>query len=312
MKENSSRTIAVVNLSSGKLAPKGTWEEAARLLEKTIGPFTTAFTRSTGDGTVLARKALESGADRIIAVGGDGTLGEVVTGFFRNGQPVKPEAVFAFIMCGTGNDFQKSFGRAHDIKEGIAALGEPRGRLIDVGRITYLDHNGVPSERCFLNMASFGMSGAVDRRVGRVPMRGLLGGKLSFLLATATTLATYRNRKVRIVADGRDAYRGPVRVAVAANCKFAGGGMMFAPGAEPDDGLLDLVILGDISTPQIARHMGSIYKGSHLNLDGVVHTRARRIEAFSEEETLLDVDGEAPGRLPATFEILPAALKIEY
>jgi diacylglycerol kinase family enzyme len=156
------------------------------------------------------------------------------------------------------------------------------------------------------------MSGEVDRRVGRVPWRGALGGKASFFLATASALAAYRNKAVRVAADGAVVYEGRARLAVIGNGRFAGGGMMVAPTAELDDGLLDLVVLPDVGVGEVIRHIAKIYQGSHLSVDKVLHRRARRIEAFSEEETLLDVDGEAPGRLPASFEVMPRALRLAY
>ena len=305
-------TLAIVNRFSGKLARGDEWTLVRKRLEEIIGPFDISFTNSPGDATRLTRGALQKGAGRIIAVGGDGTLGEVANGFLSGGSQVNSSAIFSFVMYGTGNDFQKTFGRKAGLEFALEAFKNPREKTIDIGRLEYIGHDGKPAERYFLNVASFGMGGMVDRFVSKIPYRGLIGGKASFLLASAATLASYRNKQVKIVVDGNQVYSGPVRVAVVANCKFSGGGMTFAPMAEPDDGMLDLVIMGDIPVGKSILNIGKIYKGTHLGEDGVSSFRGRRIETFSDEEVLLDVDGEAPGRLPATFEIVPEALKIQY
>ena len=305
-------TIIIVNPRCGKLRSRGGWPSLESRLRAAIGPFETRLTESVGDGAVKTREALYGGAQRVIAVGGDGTLGEVADGFFENGRPITYEARFGFIMCGTGNDFQKTLGRGKGMDRAIAALKTPREKRIDLGRITYTDHEGNRASRCFLNIASFGMSGEVDRRVRKVPLRGLLGGKLSFLLASASALMSFRNKPVRLIIDDQIEIESLVRLVVVANGRYAGGGMLFAPSAEIDDGLFDIVMLEDVSAAQSVRHMGRIYRGAHLGLDHVGHLQGHKLEATSQEEVLVDVDGEPVGRLPATFEILPEALLVEY
>ena len=306
------QTTVIVNPKSGKLSGAHSWAAIEPRLREAIGPFDAALTQATGGATALAREALRRGAERVVAVGGDGTLSEVVNGFFDGRAAINPAAVFSFLMCGTGNDFQKTLGRPASLDESLNALRQPREKLIDVGRLTYVGHDGLPREQHFLNIASCGMGGAVDRYVNAIPLRGLWGGKASFLAATLIALLVFRNKRVRLVIDDQPPRETRVRVAVVANGRFAGGGMMFAPHAELDDGLFDIVLLENVSRIQAVRHMPKIYAGRHLDLDQVVYLRGRRVEATSDEEVLLDIDGEAPGRLPATFEIVPQALRIQY
>lgn len=306
------KTTVIRNPKSGGLAGSGTWEGMKKGLEEAIGPFEVAFTEQSGDATRLSRQALRKGSERILAIGGDGTLGEVVNGFFDKGAPVNSEAVFSFIMSGTGNDFQKTFRRKNDLQDALDSLKNPREKRIDLGRVSYIANDGSPADRIFLNIASFGMSGAVDQRVNRMSYSGVLGGKAAFLIGTLGALMSYRNKPVRFTVDKGEAVEALVRLVIVANGKYAGGGMLFAPEAEVDDGLFDIVSFEDFTLPRLLRHMSKIYQGRHIGQKGIRHLSGRRVEVTSDEEVLLDVDGEAPGRLPATFELLPGALRLQY
>lgn len=306
------KTTVVVNPHSGKLRRAAVWRELERRLRSALPSAEIRLTEKPGDAEIFTRRAINEGAQRMVAVGGDGTLGEVANGFFDHGIAINPATIFSFVMTGTGNDFQKTLGRQTDLLASVEALIEPRQKTIDLGRLVYQGHDGAEQSRYFLNIASFGMSGSVDRRVNRMRLKGLLGGKISFLLATAGALASYRNQAVHYRVDDGEPVEAVIRLVIVANGKYSGGGMMTAPLAELDDGLLDIVTFENISSGEIVRHLGALYKGEHLGRDKVRHFRARQIDVWSREEVLLDVDGEAPGRLPARFEIVPRALRLGY
>ncbi len=305
-------TTVIINASCRSLRNARAYRRVVALLERALPDCRIESTAASGDAARLTRAALHKGSDRIVAVGGDGTLGEAVDGFFEDGVPIAPDSAFSYIMCGTGNDFMKTLGGAHDGDAFVAAMAKPREKQIDVGRLTYVDFHGATRSRHFLNIASFGMSGAVDRQVNRMRFKGLFGGRLTFLLATARVLLGFRNPSVRFLVDGMEAAERRIRLVIVANGRYAGGGMLFAPDALLDDGLFDVVTFGDLSSTRILRHMNDIYKGEHLNHEGIEHFRCRRVDAFSNEEVLLDVDGEALGKLPASFEIVPNVLRVLY
>ncbi len=268
------------------------------------------FTAGPEDAGRLAREAARDGFREVIAVGGDGTINEVVNGLIEDDRPVNPDSVLSVVMRGTGNDFRKSLTGSRSLEADLRALASPRVRRIDVGRMAFVDHAGAPRLRYFNNLTSFGMSGEVDRRVNASRAGRILGGKGAFLLATLQTLATYRNPRVLLRCDDEPFSNQAVRLVIVANGCYAGGGMCFAPGAALEDGWFDVVIFGNLSRGQILRHLPRIYRGTHLDLPGVQHKRARRIEARSHDTVLLDIDGEAPGRLPVTIEILPQILPV--
>lgn len=301
--------IANPNSAGGKTRRE--WPSIQDKLERAIGKVDTAFTESPVHATELTRQALARGYHWIIAVGGDGTINEVINGMLAADKAVNADAYFSIVMRGTGNDFRRSLNSSSSLAGDIAALTTAPVRRIDVGKLTYTAHDGSTCVRYFDNIASLGMGGEVDRRVNASRIGKRFGGKAAFLTATLQTLLTYRNKPVRLVVDDVLDETFDVRLALVANGRFGGAGMMLAPHARLDDGLFDIVILHSAGGAMIVRHMPRIYAGTHIGLKNVVVLQGRKIAATSGEEVLLDVDGEAPGRLPATFEILPGVLRVK-
>lgn len=308
----SERTVLVVNPSAqnGQLGRR--WAELAADLRRELGSFEEVMTRAPGDATRLTREALDSGAGAVVAVGGDGTVNEVVNGFFEEDRPVAPDALLGILPFGTGGDFRKTVPLPSDTRQAARVLADRKSRVIDVGHLELTGMDGRLVRRIFINIASFGMSGLVDEYVNRASKR--LGGRLSFMLATARAGLAYENQRVRLVFDGDESAPADVTIntVAVANGRYFGGGMFVAPQAELDDGQFDVVSLGDMGKLDFLRHGRKIYAGTHLGLDKVSQRRARvvRAEPIGGEPVRLDVDGETPGMLPATFRVLPAALRL--
>ena len=201
-------------------------------------------------------------------------------------------------------------GKVRDIYEAGRVLVGGRQQKIDVGRVDFVDNQGQPTSRMFVNISSFGISGLVDDYVNKTTKA--FGGKVSFFIATARAALAYQNQRVRLTFDDdpdQDVIRTINSVAVA-NGRYFGGGMFIAPDAELDDGLFDVVTIGDLRPTEMAVNGRRLYQGTHLGLDKVEHRRARvlRAEPLDSKPIRLDVDGETPGVLPATFTLLPQAL----
>ncbi|NOZ85728.1 MAG: diacylglycerol kinase family lipid kinase [Deltaproteobacteria bacterium] len=305
-----SRIICVVNPNSANKATGKDWPEIKEKIESVLGEVDSKITGAPGDATDITRMALENGYDEIVAVGGDGTNNEVINGFFRDDNTqINPNAVFNFISRGTGGDLRKTFGLGKELMDYIDILAREESWPVDVGRITMDNQNGERMVRYFINIASFGIGGLVDEKVNSSSKA--LGGKLSFLLATIRSIVEYENRQVTISLDGKKPFSRTINNVAIANGQFFGGGMWIAPGARMDDGKFDVVILGDLTRLDVLKRANRVYKGTHLELDKVESFRAARIEAFSDERVLLDVDGEQPGKLPSTFECLPGAIRMK-
>jgi len=302
------RTTVIVNPKSqgGRLGKR--WSELADTIGRAF-PFDEALTRAPGDATRLTREALRAGAERVVAIGGDGTVNEVVNGFFdEGGAPIAPEASFALLPFGTGGDFRRTFGLPTEPAAAARVIAEHRRRRIDVGRLSFTSTSGERVQRMFANIASFGVSGVVDRLVNE---SGKRFGRLSFMLATARATWSYRNQRVQLTFDGADRVESTINTVAVANGRYFGGGMLVAPDAEVDDGQFDVIAMGDFGFADLVKSGRRLYQGTHIAMDKVTARRARVVEAEGVEPGAvieLDVDGESPGRLPARFELLPGAL----
>ncbi len=307
-------TVVILNPHAGGGRADRLWPTLRRALDATVGSYSVHRTQQPHDATMLARAALRRGVGRIVAIGGDGTLNEAANGFFDDGVPIHPEAVLAPISCGTGGDFRRSLHTSADPALAVRALLQNRVRTIDVGQIQYTTAPGARATRLFLNIASFGMGGAVDRVVHTLPGKAQLGGQAAYLYAILHTLARYRNQPVTLHVDDEPVFDGPIRAVAVANGRSFGGGLPIAPDAHLNDGRFDVVVLGDLPRRTLIRHIKRFYAGTHLSLDGVLAFRGRHITAHpaTRNPVLLDVDGEPMGQLPATFTLHPRALRVQY
>lgn len=301
--------LLVVNPRAGAGAAQERLPALREALEEAGARFDLALTEGPRDATRIVREALQSGVSGVAVVGGDGTLNEAVNGFFDEDRtPIAKDAWLGPLPCGTGGDFRRTLGVSRRIDPMVTRMLWARPRRIDVGWIRFVDDEGRTVERAFLNIASFGMSGLVVRVVNGSPK--WMGGTPAFLLGTLRAIKRYERQRVRLMIDDGEPYEASILTVAVANGRFFGGGMQVAPKAEIDDGLFDVVTLTQKPLASL-KMSGDIYLGAHLDRQGVSCVRAHRLTAEPldpEEPVLIDLDGEGPGRLPATFEVMPGAL----
>lgn len=303
--------LLVVNPRAGAGAASARLPALRRALTDAGARFDVALTDGPRDATRLVREALRSGIGGVAVVGGDGTLNEAVNGFFdQDGTPIAEDAWLGPLPCGTGGDFRRTLGVSRRTNAMVTRMLWARPRPVDVGWLRYVDPTGQPAHRAFLNIASFGMSGQVVGLVNETPK--WMGGTSAFLLGTLRAMTRYRNQRVRIRIDDEAPREERILTVAVANGRFFGGGMHIAPRAEIDDGAFDVVTL--TQTPlELLALSGDIYRGAHLERTGVSCVRAQRLFAEPidpDERVLIDLDGENPGMLPATFELRPGALRL--
>ena len=237
-----------------------------------------------------------------MAVGGDGTVNEVVQGLAgRDGVEL------AVIPRGTGWDFVRTYGISKRFDDAVAVARDGTSRAIDLGRARYRSWEGAEAESYFANIASAGMSGAIAKRANETSKA--LGGKVSYLWATLAVFARWRNDVVEVAVDG-ERRRGRMHDVIVANGRYLGGGMMICPEAEPDDGLFDVLLIGDLTKRDLMLTLPKTYRGAHLPHPKAEALRGAHVEVDAAEPLPIELDGEQPGTTPVRFEIVPQALRL--
>ena len=221
------------------------------------------------------------------------------------------------LPCGTGTDFARGFGVAQGIEAMVKRIADAESRVLDAGRISFVDDHGALASRHFVNIASLGLSGAIDRAVNADKRKGIVSAKALFFWRTVFQFIRYRFQLVRISIDDGEPFEARIALVAVANGKFFGGGMMIAPDAAVDDGQFDVVILRAAGKPGLIRDIRLLYGGRHRNHPAITILRGRKVVVEPVGDTranraLVDIDGESPGHIPATFEIVPGALRLRY
>lgn len=294
-------SVVIVNPSSAGGSTGEAWPQIASDLRSHFGAFRVLFTKHRGDAAALAVDAARKGTEFIIACGGDGTISEVAHGMLSSGK----DAELGILPSGTGGDFRRTLDIPSRTRDAARILRTGRTVRIDAGRVTYVDHDGNDATRYFVGVASCGMSTKVIERVK--------ADKVSF--ASALLQTAMRNEPVRLVVQLDDSHERNLVVSnlCVANARYFGGGMKIAPDAKLTDGKFDVVGVGDLSAIKIFTSAPRVYTGSHLSMPEVSHALARKMTVRAADpstEVALEVDGELPGKLPATFQIIPEALRV--
>jgi YegS/Rv2252/BmrU family lipid kinase len=300
------KPLLIVNPASAAGRTGRQFDAIGAAIRSALGDFEAHFTSAVGDGATVARQAAGAGRRLVVAVGGDGTASEVVDGLLAGGYRNE----FGFIPRGTGGDLRRTLNIPHDVGDAARALAHAPARSIDLGRVEFTGNDGAPAVRHFANVASCGITGVAAGFVNRSSK--VLGGKLSFKIAAVRSLLGWRDRRVRWRADGGPWVEASVTALSVCNARFFGGGMMVAPAALVDDGLLDVTIWSGFGMLDFVLQQPKIYDGRHVQLSKTRTLRARTVEVepLEREPVILEVDGEQPGRLPARFTVLPGALTL--
>ena len=291
--------VLICNSRSGRGGVGRTLPEVRAQLEERKLDYEVRYTDGPGHATALAREALGQGFRFLVAVGGDGTIHEVVNGMLEDDRPVNAEAVLGVVAAGTGSDFIKTFGLPATMPaHAVAHLDGVQSFPIDIGKITYVD-DGATATRYFANIAEVGLGASAVRHAERLPR--WLGPTKYFV---AFWLAMRKHRTAHVTVDLVDrTYEGRMNNLVVANGQFFGGGMKIAPKATPTDGLLDVQIEHARKKDAIGL-IPKIYKGQHVPHPDILEAKRARISIEADRPLPIEADGEVLGVTPATFEVL--------
>jgi YegS/Rv2252/BmrU family lipid kinase len=298
-----SRSVFLVNPASANGSTGRRWPELARRAAAVGLEGDALISERPGQLGALAREAAAGGASLLVVVGGDGSVNEVANGLV--GLPHPPQ--LAIVPRGTGWDFVRTFAIPRRIEDAARVALDGAVHEIDIGRVAYRAWDGSDAQGAFANVASAGMSGAIAQRANDTTKA--LGGKASYLWATFAVFARWTAALVRLRVDEEEREARMFDVVVA-NGRFFGGGMQICPEASPDDGVFDVLTIGDVTRGDLVRTMPRIYRGTHLPHPRAELLRGRKVTVETDEPLPIQLDGEQPGTTPVRFDVLPRALRL--
>ena len=315
------RTLIIINPAAAKA--RSAWSTIKRQLNALGVIHETCTTAAPGDASTQTRVALRSGIDTVVVVGGDGTLSEVAEGFFEFNQDldlppaaINPSATLAVLPAGTGDDFARGLlGSRAPLQDWLETLisylhGDGNAQQIDV---LYGRCNDYEKSFICLNASTMGIGGET---AGRVAAQGKFmrnfSGEFRFVFAAVGALAAWRERRVRVVVNGREMVDGPMNLVAVANGLYAGGGMMLSPDARIDDGKLDVITASGLTRANVVKELSRIHTGGHVKNPKVQIEQGEivRIETFLMQDAMpIEADGNVRGVTPVQFQVLPKSLR---
>lgn len=297
--------VAILNPNAGGGRTAETW---AKVRAHLPGDVEAVETKAPGHGIALARDAIKAGARTIIAVGGDGTINEVVNGFFENEEPISGGATLGIIPNGTGSDFTRILNLPINEKLAADLILSSERRMADLMKVRYTAADGTGRVRYAINVTSFGMGGVVAAKLNRSSKP--LGGMIAFLAAMLETAAQFPGNSVTLQLDNLKTIEAKITNVVVGNGQYHGGGMWVCPGAIIDDGLLDVTVIRQLTLFELVKNIPTLYTGGIYSHPKVRSYRAKHVKADSPEPVLIEIDGEALGRLPLEISVMPQAIRV--
>jgi diacylglycerol kinase (ATP) len=299
--------LFIINPSAANGNAGREWANIESWLPSTGLKYEAALTTGPLEATAMTERAVRESRPVVVAVGGDGTLNEVVNGFFHNGAPIPTTTKLAMLPLGTGGDFRRTLNIPLDHRAAIQIIAGGVPRRLDAGCVSYQAADGSTGVRHFINIADAGLGGDVVHRVNNGSKRL---GTLTFKVASLMALLAWKNKPMKVVVDGVS-HDLKAQQVVIANCQYFGGGMRMAPTASPTDGVFDVILVGNAGKIETIRGMNAVMSGAHLDQHNpnIQLMYGKRIAVSSEDTVRIDLDGEDPGFLPALFEIQPSAIE---
>ncbi len=300
--------VVIANPRAGRGKVDAALPQVERVLRDAGLGYRIVRTTHPGHATQVARDALLGGERYLVAAGGDGTVHEVVNGMISGGRPIAPDAVLGVVAAGSGCDFVRSFGLPGDAARAAKHLVGDQVRVIDVGSVICADGDAAKT-RYFANIAEAGLGAAVVARAAGLKGVGRFLGGARYASGFWLTLPGFRPATVRLDADGQ-AFSWRAYNVVVANCRFYGGGMQISPKSEPDDCALDILVMTGPKSDAFTT-LPKVYRGTHLPHRNIAELRAGRVQVDADPLFLVEADGETLGTTPATFGVIPAAIRLK-
>ncbi len=301
--------LVIVNPNAGHGKGQNDWPEISDLLKKYEIDYHVVFTVARRHAITIAHEGITSGFRKIIVVGGDGTMNEVLNGVFTQECCATTEITLAMITVGTGNDWGKLFGIPLHYEKSIQIIHEQKVRLQDAGIVYY--YNGtVRDKRYFINIAGLGFDAVVVKRTNIQKDKGRKS-KAIYMMNLLKSLLFYSHTMTSVDIDGKVIRNDVFTISIGIG-RFSGGGMMQTPKAIPDDGLFDITIIKKMRKGEVVRSLKMLYDGSILDHPKIEGYTGKDILIDSDPLIHVEADGESLGHSPIEFRIMPKSINIVY
>ncbi len=308
MSDNSVRWFVVINPVAGKGRGLLDWPYISKLLRDNGIAYDAVFSEKKYHSVELTVEAIGKSYRKILVVGGDGTLHEVVNGIFLQKNVPATDITIGVIPVGSGNDWVRMFGIRHKYSDSIRAIVKGRSIVQDCGELSYYESK-VNHTRFMANMAGLGLDGYVNQRYTRIKEQGRVTGRLTYIVTLIRSLFTYRPIPMKIWIDGELTIEDKILTGVVAIGKYNGGGMLQAPHAVVDDGLFDVTFICRGSSLTVLRYFKSLFNGSIYDVPNARYFQCKSIRIESPKG-IVEVDGEPLGTSPFHFELKPKQIRI--
>lgn len=267
-----------------------------------------SFTKEKNDATFITRRAILEGASTIIALGGDGTINEVVNGFFIEGRSLNPLCELGIINCGTGGGFARTLNLPRRADQQIGQLLSPHNRVLDLGQISYQDSSGILRKRLFVNECQVGIGCKVASAVGKKSK--IFGGRIAFGFSAALLALSMKPLKLSIGFDNDPLQELDLIGFVIGNGTECAGGMKLTPDAKLCDGFFDVLSMNDMRIIDRLLNLSKVYSGKHIQSPYFSIKRCKKLRIRSDNKIFMESDGEVLGNSPFEIEMLPAAIMV--
>ena len=305
--EKKDNWLVLVNPNAGAGKCRKEWVKIHSLLEKHLFKYEVVFTRKKYHAIVLTRQKIKDGYHKIIIVGGDGTLNEVINGVFAQKQFPTTEITLGMIPVGSGNDWARMFDIPQDYDQALQIIQKENTFIQDAGRVIFFNKNQKQG-RYFINIAGLGFDAIVTKRTNHLKEKGKRN-KLIYFWSIIAGLFGYNHIQANLTIDGVT-YSHEIFSMNIGICRFSGGGMMQVPGAIPDDGKFDLTVIRKMRKFEVLRSLPVLYNGKITKHKRVNTYIGEKIQVNSGKSIYLETDGENLGHTPFEFEIIPKSVRI--
>lgn len=307
---NNDTWLVLVNFHAGGMKCKRDWPKIKKYLEEAKLKMYIVFTERKFHGMEITQSLIEKeGFKKVVAVGGDGTLNEVVNGILKQKRFKTGDVRVGMITVGTGNDWSRMYEMPESYKKQVKLLTKGHTFLQDVGQVKYL-HSDDRENRYFINIAGMGYDALVAQKTNMMKERGK-SGPIAYLINLITGLFQYKSVHLNIEADGKQIFSGKVFSMSIGICKYNGGGMMQLPNAISDDGLFDIMVIRKTTKLRIITNIKLLYDGTFIKMPEVSLYTGKKVTISSQpvRKLYLETDGESLGHSPLDFTVIPLAIR---